>query len=98
MPKWGLTSDLVKERPWGLSPDLLRADKIITNSVQGDVYLTVLERAFLDTPPIQRLRRIRQLGTAHYVYPDATHTRFSHALGALRTVQDLLDSILDQSN
>jgi len=32
----------------------------------------------------------------HLVYPGATHTRFSHALGALRVVQDLLDIILGQ--
>ena len=49
-------------------------------------------------PPFQRLRRIRQLGMVHLVYPGATHTRFSHALGALRVVQDLLDIILEQRN
>jgi HD superfamily phosphohydrolase len=32
----------------------------------------------------------------HLVYPGATHTRFSHALGSLRVVQDLLDIILGQ--
>jgi hypothetical protein len=32
------------------------------------------------------------------VYPDATHTRFSHSLGTLRAAQDLLDVVLDQQN
>ena len=36
----------------------------------------------LDTPAVQRLRYIRQLGHAFLVYPGATHTRFEHALGA----------------
>ena len=32
-------------------------------------------------PYFQRMRRIKHLGLAHYVYPGATHTRFSHMLG-----------------
>ena len=41
------------------------------------------ERAILDHPLVQRLRAISQLGFAHLVYPGATHTRFSHALGVM---------------
>ena len=36
----------------------------------------------LDSPVLQRLRRIQQLGTAHLVYPGANHKRFEHSLGA----------------
>ena len=32
---------------------------------------------------MQRLRRIRQLAGAEYVYPAANHTRFEHVLGAM---------------
>ena len=35
-----------------------------------------------DTPVVQRLRYVRQVGLAHLVYPGATHSRFEHALGA----------------
>lgn len=37
----------------------------------------------IEHPWIQRLRRIKQLGLTHYVYPGANHTRFQHALGAM---------------
>jgi HD superfamily phosphohydrolase len=36
----------------------------------------------LDTPAVQRLRYVRQVGHSFLVYPGATHTRFEHALGA----------------
>jgi uncharacterized protein len=34
-------------------------------------------------PYFQRLRRIKQLGMTHLVYPGALHTRFHHAMGAM---------------
>jgi HD superfamily phosphohydrolase len=37
----------------------------------------------MDTLAVQRLRRIRQLAGAEYVYPAANHTRFEHVLGAM---------------
>ena len=42
-------------------------------------------------PWFQRLRRIRQTGLAHLVYPGALHTRFHHALGALHLMQQAID-------
>ena len=84
VPKWGLTKTQIRSEPWGLPSGLLVPDKTITNSVEGDVYLTRVERLVVDSPPMQRLRRVRQLGNTAEIYPDATHTRFSHALGALR--------------
>ncbi len=45
----------------------------------------------VDHPYFQRLRRIRQVGLAHYVYPGALHTRFHHALGALHLMQQAID-------
>lgn len=44
----------------------------------------------LETRPVQRLRRIRQLGFSEFVYPGATHTRFSHVLGAMQMARRML--------
>jgi len=96
VPKWGLTTSQRSSKPWGLPKKELEPSKTITDPIHGDIYITCLERRFLDSPPLQRLRRVRQLGTTHLVYPGATHSRLSHALGALRSAQDLLDAVIDQ--
>lgn len=44
----------------------------------------------MDTAAFQRLRRIKQLGHAHLVYPGATHTRFDHALGVYHLIRRAL--------
>ena len=38
---------------------------------------------FINHPIFQSLRRKRQLGMAHYLYPSAVHTRFEHSLGVM---------------
>jgi hypothetical protein len=47
----------------------------------------------LDTPAVQRLRYIRQLGHAFLVYPGATHSRFEHALGAYHLTRRALTAL-----
>jgi uncharacterized protein len=61
-----------------------RRRKIINDPVHG--FLTVpYDSVFriIEHPYFQRLRRIKQLGLTHLVYPGAMHTRFNHTLGAV---------------
>ncbi|HII86305.1 TPA: hypothetical protein HA273_07095, partial [Candidatus Bathyarchaeota archaeon] len=53
----------------------------IKDPVHGYVYVTENEKDIIDTYPMQRLRRLRQLAGSEYVYPGANHTRFEHCLG-----------------
>lgn len=62
----------------------------IKDPIYGYIRITDSERAIIDTRPVQRLRRIRQLGLgAEYVYPGANHTRFEHSLGCLYLAGEL---------
>lgn len=41
------------------------------------------EKDLIDSPWVQRLRRIYQLQSARWVYPAAEHSRFQHSLGTM---------------
>ncbi|MBI2139183.1 HD domain-containing protein [Candidatus Woesearchaeota archaeon] len=55
----------------------------IRDPIHGYIYASELERRVIDTPVFQRLRRIRQLASAHLTYPGAQHSRFEHSVGAM---------------
>ncbi len=66
--------------------------KILNDPVYGfisipyGILFDLMEHAYF-----QRLRRIKQVGLTHYVYPGALHTRFHHALGALHLMQQAIE-------
>jgi HD superfamily phosphohydrolase len=47
----------------------------------------------VDSPEVQRLRRIHQLGLSHLTFPGADHSRFSHSLGVLHVMMQVLDHL-----
>jgi len=51
----------------------------------------------LNSYPIQRLRYIKQLGFSDFVYPGATHTRFSHSIGVLEMARRILNALEDNT-
>jgi HD superfamily phosphohydrolase/tRNA A-37 threonylcarbamoyl transferase component Bud32 len=62
----------------------------------GDIRLTEYEYRALNTVEMQRLRFIRQLGLTNRVYVGADHSRFSHSIGSLARVEQILRTIEDQ--
>lgn len=66
---------------------------IIRDPIHGDVFLSPEVKALIDTQTFQRLRYISQLATGHYAFPSATHTRFSHSIGAYHLARLLLNRL-----
>jgi HD superfamily phosphohydrolase len=65
------------------SPMLLFTGQV-RDPIYGYVdYIKELEGVVMDSWVLQRLRYIFQLQAAHFVYPGATHTRFSHSVGVM---------------
>jgi HD superfamily phosphohydrolase len=64
----------------------------IKDPVHGYVYITQAEKTVIDSYPMQRLRRLRQLAGSEYVYPGANHTRFEHSLGVMFLADKVLEN------
>ncbi len=67
--------------------------KIIRDSVHGDIFVPERFLDVVDSRVFQRLRRIKQLSTADYVFPEANHTRFAHSLGTFHIMMLMMDRI-----
>lgn len=66
--------------------------RIINDPIYGFIeikYDTVFQ--LIGHPFFQRLRRIRQLGMTHLVYPGAHHTRFHHAIGSMHLMREAIE-------
>ncbi len=62
-------------------------------SIPDDLHFDIIEH-----PYFQRLRRIKQLGLTHLVYPGALHTRFQHSLGAMHLMQYAIGVLKSKGN
>src|SRR6266446_4555019 len=70
----------------------------IKDPIHGYVRISEAEKTIIDTRPVQRLRRLRQLAGSEFVYPAANHTRFEHVIGAMHlagVLSEVLPTHLD---
>jgi HD superfamily phosphohydrolase len=65
----------------------------IKDPIHGYVRISQTERSVIDTEPVQRLKRIRQLAGSEFVYPAANHTRFEHVIGAMHLAGSLAQAL-----
>jgi hypothetical protein len=73
--------------------------KVIRDPIHGYIELDPLTLSIIDSPQMQRLRRLSQLGLSNLVYPGANHSRFEHSLGVMHLATMLtgkIDSVTDE--
>lgn len=67
---------------------------IIRCPIHGSISISEAELALINSPCLQRLRYISQLGFTSLVFPGAVHTRFSHSLGAMHLAGRVYDQLV----
>ncbi|HME19628.1 MAG TPA: HD domain-containing protein [Nitrososphaerales archaeon] len=69
----------------------------IRDPVHGYVKVTEVERDLVDSPFVQRLRRVHQLAGSYLVFPGAVHTRFEHVIGTMHLAGEVAESLSSDS-
>ena len=85
--------NFVKKLLDGYTPNCYSSNKVIHDPVWGTMMFYPWELQVLDSPLMQRLRKINQVGLAVLTYPSAHHTRFEHTLGVMSVVTKMVNNI-----
>jgi HD superfamily phosphohydrolase len=85
--------DFLQELLEGYTPLKIRGDKIIRDAILGHNVFYTHEINLIDSPLMQRLRRVHQTALAYLTYPAATHTRFEHSLGVVIFTQKMIEAV-----
>jgi HD superfamily phosphohydrolase len=72
--------------------------KVFQDRVHDQMRLPSALVAFIDTPQFQRLRDLHQLGSALYIFPCASHSRFEHSLGVAHLAMRMLRQLIANHN
>jgi uncharacterized protein len=67
--------------------------KIIRDSIHGNIRFDDIFLELLDSPELQRLSSIKQLGLALLVFPGAHHTRLEHSLGSFHMASQIAEAL-----
>lgn len=69
----------------------------IRDPIHGSIEFTAAERNVIDSRFYQRLRHIKQLGFSDLAFPGATHSRYSHGIGAMSVASRFFDALYRDS-
>lgn len=70
----------------------------IHDNIFGTLQFTKFERKIINSPFLQRLTNITQMGLAKSVYPGAVHNRFSHSLGVSHISERIYKEIIKEED
>lgn len=63
------------------------------DNIHGEIEFSQSESMVIQSKYFQRLRNIKQLAFADFVFPSATHNRYVHSLGAVKCVTDMYKAV-----
>lgn len=66
---------------------------VVRDNIHGDIEFTASEENVISSKWFQRLRQIKQLAFADYVFPGAVHNRFAHSLGCVKCITDMYEAV-----
>ncbi len=98
-----LDNYLAKQYPDFFSADVchpalpVKPFKVVHDNLWGTNRFGWAELALIDSPIVQRLRDIHQVGLASHVYPSAHHTRFEHCLGVVTLASRVFEALLTRN-
>ena len=72
---------------------MIKSDLSLFDVLYGFIPLTEWEQKIIDCPFFQRLRWIKQLGFANYIFPGAEHNRFSHVIGVMHSMDQMIRAL-----
>lgn len=73
----------------------MRYVKTVSDPVHGSIQLTELEVEIIQSQTFQRLRGVKQLGLAEYVFPGANYSRLSHMIGVCHVAGRMSQALRD---
>jgi HD superfamily phosphohydrolase len=77
--------------------DPLKYRAVILDTIHKFIQVNNLEYILLQTPFLNRLHRIKQLGFTYLVFPSAKHTRFEHSLGVMHLAGRIAERLVRKS-
>lgn len=69
----------------------------IRDVLYGEMSFSDDESSLINSYSFNRLRKIKQLAFAEYIFPSATHNRYTHSLGVATVVSQMFDSVSRKS-
>ncbi len=67
--------------------------KTIQDTIHGSVKFSGPFLELIDSPEMQRLRGVKQLGLTNLVFPGANHTRLEHSIGAYHVAEKMANQL-----
>lgn len=78
-------------------PQRVRGPKVIHDTILGTNEFYAHEIPIIDSPLLQRLRRINQVDVVSLVWPSGNHNRFEHSLGVTVIADKYVNALLKKN-